>query len=87
MSKKFAVQVRNGDKSLVETIQVALRGECIGNFNPVFCTYKGRKRLVESEASHLDDPFRSREEDHVGKLFIRPRGEDGKVVATWQEAK
>ena len=86
MNKKFAVQVRNGDGSVVEIINVVLRAESIGNFVPVFCTYKNKKRcLVESEALHLDDPFRCQEEDHINRLFIRPRGKDGRVVANWSE--
>ena len=88
MALKHAVQVRNGDGTLVETINVVLRAESIGNFCPVFCSYKGRRRcLVESDASHLDDPFRCNEADHVNKLFIRPRATDGHVVPTWKDAK
>ena len=85
MREKFEVQVRNGDGSVVRTIKVVLRAESMGNFNPVFCTYKGRRCLVESDELHLDDPFRCREEDHVGRMFVRPRGENGAVVATWAD--
>jgi hypothetical protein len=86
MAKKHAVQVRNGDGTVVETIKRVLRAESIGNFNPLFCSYRGKARcLVESDALHLDDPFRCCESDHAGKLFIRPRGKDGRVVATWEE--
>jgi len=87
MAKKYEVQVRNGNNFLVKTIKVTIRSEAIGNFCPLFCTYQGKKRcLVESDALHVDDPLRCNEEDHIGKLFIRPRGEDGKVVATWPHA-
>ena len=86
-NKKYAVEVRNGDNSVVETIHVVLRVESIGNFCPMFCTYKGKKRcLVESDELHLDDPMRCQEQDHIGKLFIRSRGKDGRVVANWSEA-
>lgn len=87
MTKKYAVEVRNGDHSHVKTIKVTLRQEAIGNFCPIFCTYKGDRRcLVESDALHLDDPLRCNEQDHIGKLFIRPRNkETGKVVASWKD--
>lgn len=87
MHKKHEVQVRNGDGTLVKKINVVLRAEAIGNFCPIFCTYNGKRRLVESDACHLDDPFRCNEADHVSKLFIRPRNVDGHVVPTWKEAK
>ena len=81
--KKHIVEVRNGDGSLVEKIAVTLRAEAIGNFNPVFCTYKNDKRcLVESEDGMIDDPFR-RSEESLKRLFIRPRGKDGRVVENW----
>ena len=84
---KHQIQVRNGDGSVVETISRSLRAESIGNFNPLFCSYKGKKRcLVQSDSLHLDDPLRCNEKDHIGKLFILPRGKDGKVVPTWEEA-
>lgn len=86
--KKYAVQVRNGDGSLVETIQTQLRAEAIGNFVPLFCRYKGNARcLVESDALHVDDPLRCNPSEHVGKLFIRPRGKDGVVVPTWKDVR
>ena len=84
---KYAVQVRNGDHSLVTTINVVLRVESCGNFNPTFCTYKGKRRLVESDSLHLDDPLRFNEKDHINQMFIRPRNIDGIVVATWDLAK
>ena len=88
MSEKYEVEVRDGNGSKIETINVVLRGESIGNFNPLFCTYKKRKRcLVESDEPHLDDPMRCVVADHIGKLFIRPRGADGKVVTTWVDAR
>ena len=86
MPKKYEIQVRNGDNSLVETIKRSIRSEAIGNFCPIFCTYQGKKRcLIESDALHVDDPLRCNEQDHIKKLFVRPRGKDGRVVATWND--
>ena len=83
--KKHSVEVRNGDGSVVTTIQRVLRAEAIGNFNPVFCRYNNKKRcLVESEDGFVDDPFRCSEES-LKKLFIRPRRKTGQIVATWKE--
>ena len=83
--KKLIIEVRNGDQTLLERIQRVVRAESIGNFNPLFCTYKGHKRcLIESEDGFVDDPFR-RSEDTLKKLFIRPRGKNGAVVSTWDE--
>jgi hypothetical protein len=42
----------------------------MGNFNPLFCTYNGKKYLVQSECGDLSDPFR-REESWLEKLFIK----------------
>ena len=85
MNKKYAIQVRNGDGSFVETIRVTMRREVIGNFAPLFCSYNKKRCLVESDSLHLDDPLRCCEEDHVGELFIRPRNADGVVVKTWAD--
>jgi len=85
--KRHTIQVRNGDGSLVETIRVPVRVEAIGNFAPLFCTYPGVKTrcLVQSDEPHLDDPMRCVEADHVGKLFIMPRDQNGKLVPTWAD--
>jgi len=85
--KKHDIQVRNGDGSFVENIRRTLQTEAIGNFCPIFCQYKGARHLIESDALHVDDPFRAVESEHVGKLFIRPRNKEGRVVATWDEVK
>jgi hypothetical protein len=87
MSKKYNIQVRNDDGTVVETIQRAIKVVPIGNYCPLFCSYRGRDRLVESDELHLDDPARAVESDHIDKMFIRPRDENGRVVATWGEAK
>lgn len=83
MKKKYSIQVRNADGTLVEMIKRQVRTESIGNFCPIFCTYKGKRCLVESDELHLDDPIRCVEEDHVNNMFIQPRDTDGRVVATW----
>ena len=54
----------------IESIRRVLRAEAIGNFNPIFCTYKGEKRnLVQSRHGDLSDPFR-REESYLNSLYI-----------------
>ena len=58
-----------GNYTVIETIRRQLRAEQIGNFNPIFCTYKGSRMLVHSEKGDLSDPFR-REEDYLERLFI-----------------
>lgn len=84
MKKRYPVEVRQGDGTVVETIHSVLRAEQIGNFNPLFCRYKGKKRcLVESDDGDVSDPFR-RSESY--KLFIQPRGVRGDVVPTWADA-
>jgi sugar lactone lactonase YvrE len=85
--KRYAIQVRNGDGSLVETIRVPVRVEAIGNFAPLFCTYPGVKTrcLVQSDELHLDEPMRCDADEHVGKLFILPRDRNGKLVPTWAD--
>ena len=87
LNKKYDIEVRNADGTVVETIRRVLRSEAIGNFVPLFCTYRCKKRcLVESDALHLDDPMRCQESEHIGKLFIQPRNSNGVVVATWDDA-
>jgi hypothetical protein len=58
-----------GTFETVETISRVLRAEQIGNFNPIFCTYKGKRCLVHSEEGDLSDPFR-RDQSYVQSLFI-----------------
>jgi len=52
----------------IETIKRVLRAEMIGNFNPIFCTYKKTSRLVQSTQGDLPDPFR-RDESYL-QLYI-----------------
>ena len=53
----------------VGIIKRVLRAECIGNFNPIFCTYKGGNYLVQSKQGDLSDPFR-RDETYLDYLYI-----------------
>jgi hypothetical protein len=53
----------------VETVKLTLRAEQCGNFNPIFCKYKGKRTLVHSDEGDLSDPFR-REESYAKSLFI-----------------
>ena len=71
MNKKYFIHVKiksSGD--FKETIKRVLRAEQIGNFNPLFCTYRGNKRcLVKSEIGDLSDPFR-RTDEYSKTLYI-----------------
>ena len=77
--KKQSIQVRQYSAGLnhfhskefivLEIINRVLRSECIGNFNPAFCTYKGTRTLVHSEQGDLSDPFR-RDPSYLNTLFI-----------------
>lgn len=83
---KYNIQVRQGDGTVVETIKRTLKAESIGNFNPIFCTYKGKQRLVKSDQGDLSDPFR-RTEGYLLTLYILPRDENGRIVETWDQAE
>lgn len=83
--KKFQIQVRKQlvktdsetfaqffarKAGVVETISRQIRSEQIGNFNPLFCTYKGNKRsLIKSDSGDVSDPFR-REESYAKSFYI-----------------
>jgi hypothetical protein len=58
---------------LIEVIKRKVWAEAIGNFNPVFCRYKGKRCLVQSEQGDLSDPFR-REESYLSSLYIEIEG-------------
>jgi hypothetical protein len=66
--ERFNITVRvNGVE--VRSIKRALRSEMIGNFNPMFCTYQGRKHLVQSTYGDISDPFR-RTDQYLLRLYI-----------------
>ena len=68
--KKYEIQVRvKGSCAFPLIIKRKLRSECIGNFNPIFCTYKGKEHLVKSNEGDLSDPFR-RNESYIDSLYI-----------------
>lgn len=50
-------------------IKRKLYAEQVGNFNPIFCRYKGAWYLVHSDAGDTSDPFR-REESYAKSFFI-----------------
>ena len=76
---KVTIQVRdyhgqshhgNAQFDIVEDIQRKVWAEQIGNFNPLFCRYKGNNRvLVHADDGDVSDPFR-RTADQLKKLFI-----------------
>lgn len=69
-TKRYTIQVRKQDGSIVETIKRVLYAEQIGNFNPYFCRYKNDDRcLVKSDAGDLSDPFR-RTEEYAKTFYI-----------------
>ncbi len=55
--------------NVVETITRKPWFEAIGNFNPMFCRYKGKRTLVHSQQGDMSDPFR-RSETYLKTLFI-----------------
>lgn len=81
--ERFKIQARDGSGKPIALIIRVVWCEQIGNFTPVFCRYKGKRQLVESDELDLDDPMRCNKDDHIGKLFIRPRDASGRVVETW----
>lgn len=80
MPKKHQIQVRRytegdhyigGKFEIVETITRKPWAENIGNFNPLFCRYKGERYQIHSDAGDVSDPFR-REESYAESFFIVP---------------
>ena len=73
--KRYAVEVRKkGEKfgepgELIESIKVQLRSKSIGNFNPIYCTYKSKEHVVNSREGDLSDPFR-RNDGYLKTLYI-----------------
>lgn len=74
-SRKYEISVcEKGERYLkpgkeIEKIKRVLRAEQIGNFNPIFCTYKGKRCLVRSKMGDVSDPFR-RESSYSETFYI-----------------
>ena len=72
--KKIKIEVREKGEYLrpspvIETIYRKPWLESIRNFNPMFCRYKGKRKLVHSQDGDVSDPFR-REESYFKTLYI-----------------
>jgi hypothetical protein len=65
---------------LIETIKRVTWLEAIGNFNPMFCRYKGKRVLVQSKLGDLSDPFR-RTDEYLASLYIEIDSEISKAAA------
>ncbi len=66
--QKYKIQVRLLGKGII-TVKRKLFAKQVGNFNPIFCTYKGKKYLVHSTEGDISDPFR-RDESYLKTLYI-----------------
>ena len=74
MKTQHTIQVREKKEfgnpgKVIATIKRVLIAEQIGNFNPIFCRYRGKKCLVSSLAGDLSDPFR-RDADYLKTLYL-----------------
>jgi hypothetical protein len=75
MKTKRKIEVRKKGEhhgepgELIETIMRVPWLEAIGNFNPMFIRYRGKRTLVQSKAGDLSDPMR-RTEDYLETLYI-----------------
>ena len=71
MRKKYEIEVRTKESCIPGKLFIkrVIWGECLGNFNPFFCTYNGKKCLIKSDAGDLSDPFR-RDESYIKSFFI-----------------
>ena len=58
-----------GNFEVSATIRRVITAEQIGNFNPLFCVFKGKRSLVQSDGGDVSDPFR-REESYANSFFI-----------------
>lgn len=68
--KKQLIQVRSKQTGkTVNLIKRVINFESIGNFNPGFVRYNGRRFLVNSDEGDLSDPFRANE-SYLTSLFI-----------------
>jgi len=73
MKHKIAV-IDKATGCKLKEIRRTLWAESIGNFNPVFCRFRGKRTLVQSKCGDLSDPFR-RDESYLDILYIEV-GED-----------
>lgn len=55
--------------AVITTIKRVINARPMGNYNPVFCTYKGREYLVHSRLGDISDPFRITKE-HFQSLYF-----------------
>jgi hypothetical protein len=78
MKKRYAILVRDYKGKSVHTsepveqidrVHRVITAQQIGNFNPLFCRYKGQQFLVHSDAGDASDPFR-RTEAYARTFFI-----------------
>jgi len=65
---------RKGERYLepgpvIETIHRKVWCEQFGNFNPMFCRYKRKVKLVHSMEGDISDPFR-RTQEYLKSLYI-----------------
>ena len=67
--KKVRIEVLDKSGKLIEVIYCKTWMESIGNFNPMFCRYNGRRTLVQSKEGDISDPFR-RGESYLNSLYI-----------------
>ena len=80
MKKRYQITVREASKhgrygepgTILRTIKRVIWAEQIGNFNPIFCRYNGKRELVSSLAGDASDPFR-REESYADTFYIVPK--------------
>lgn len=85
--KKVIIEVRRkgtryGEPGeLIETITRVPWCEAIGNFNPMFCRYKGKRVLVSSKDGDLSDPFR-RTKEYLKTLYIEVTDETPEAVSS-----
>lgn len=77
MMKKYDIEVRKPitinetPAQLCHIIKRVLIAKQVGNFNPIYCRYKGKLYLVNSVEGDLSDPFR-RDETYLTGNSPRP---------------
>jgi len=70
---KFPIKLHHYEGELctiLDTIHRKIWAESIGNFNPLFCTYKGKRTLLHSDEGDLSDPLR-RDDTYKRSLYIK----------------